>query len=92
MVEALPDVISYFDQRPHINPLSWGAIFRFQGAFSGALKATEAPTDITGVTLSNAGMDYYDRITLKLSGGNSIYGKSSHVVPSSRTCFLCIKY
>ena len=94
--EQLPNVVSSFHNRPASNALtspkvSWGATFRFRNGFSGEMQITGETTDITGVNAVTPGLHVYDRITLNLAQGNSIYA-GSNVQPMSLTVNFYIRY
>ena len=94
--EQLPNVISSFHNRSASNALtspkvSWGATFRFKNGFSGEMQITEETTSITGMRLETPGLHVYDRVTLNLSQGNSVYA-GSNVQPTSLTVNFYIRY
>lgn len=55
------------------------------------MQITGETTDITGVLLGTPGIHVYDRVTLNLAQGNSVYA-GSNVQPTSLTVNFYIRY
>ena len=55
------------------------------------MQITEEAPNITGIRLETPGLRVYDRITLNLAQGNSVYA-GSNVQPMSLTANFYIRY